>query len=145
MKSNSLLQKSNLTNSIVTDDQLKHLKEAIQVCLINEETKKQNLEHPFQVIPLEEEELLTKLWSEVKKTEPDLGEFLRQVNHLLSKLESSRIILAYRPNFAQVKEICQLLRQKLDQNIILKVESNPHLIAGFILEHQGKRYDYSLA
>jgi len=99
----------------------------------------------FAELPIDDKYLLSDLWKKHQSEYKNIQEFFHRIEIIISKLKLSTIYLAYRPNSEQVKEITQLLRSKLDNNLFLKTKYQANLTAGFILEHKGKRYDYSLA
>lgn len=133
-----------IAECIFTQNQLEFLVKAVQKAQKNLGRGQADTHQPFADLPVQVSHLLTELWQKNTDQDKDLTQFLQNLELMLSKIKFSTLILAYRPTTAQTSEIGRLLRGKLGPNLILKIDYQPQLVAGFVLEHQGKRYDYGL-
>jgi len=134
-----------ISKYILTQFQLEFLVDAAHQAQKNLNTANSDPTNPFINLPAWESSLLTILWQMSDPTHKNIANFLISLQTSLSKVTFSTLSLPYRPTLPQVKEVSELLRSKLNPNMILKIDYQPNLVAGFILEHAGKRYDYSLA
>lgn len=72
--------------------------------------------------------------------------FIKAIQKELLNLNSIQLFLAFQPSQAQAELICNWLRTKFkNKEIIIKIKFDPSLVAGCILEYQGKRYDLSIS
>lgn len=62
----------------------------------------------------------------------------------LKNLPTAELTLPYRPTNQQTKELLQFLRAKLPNQLILKLNYEPQVVAGFMLEYNGQRINYTL-
>lgn len=131
-----------LEEHLFTDLELSQTVESIKLAL---NQANQSQPDPFMELAIQDKHILSILWQKHQSEYKNIQEFFHQMEVIISKLKLSTIYLAYRPNSNQIKEICQLLRGKLGSHLFLKTEYQPYLTAGFLLEHNGKRYNYSLS
>ena len=135
---------SPLTQVIFTQKEKLWLEE-----LILQLTSQGQIADPNQVfgnLPYQFALALKKAWADytAKNSQPpiNLSNFFQAISEQLAKLTISQLTLAYQPSEVQAHELCQWLRQHLqDQRLILQLKIKPDVLLGGILEHQGKRYD----
>ena len=145
MNENATTLQTTIAKYILTQSQLEFLADAAHRAQKNLNTTTSDPANSFSNLPARENSILTTLWQVNDPTQKNLNGFLTSLQTLLSQVTYSTLALSYRPTLPQIKEISQLLRSKLNSNLILKIEYQPDLTTGFILEHAGKRYDFSLA
>lgn len=87
---------------------------------------------------------LEKMRNQVMPILKEQGLEWSDVISFLKEMPSSKLWLAYLPSTQQVAQIALKLRSLGFTNLLIELEYSPNIIGGFILEHQGTRYDASL-
>ncbi len=131
-----------LAEQIYSSAELSMLVESIRQAV---QEANRGAEDPFLDLPAKDQTVLSQLWLNHQSEYKNIQDFLHNLEIIISQIKLSTIYLSYRPDSDQTMEICQLLRSKLKATMFLKVEHRPQLTAGFMLEHLGKRYDYTLS
>ncbi len=91
-------------------------------------------------------DLLIKV--EEKEKIKDLNQlafFLRLLKKHLLSLPQIKMEIAFRPNEKTVFKISRWLEEELGKKIILDLNVNYSIVAGAIIEYEGRRVDFSLA
>lgn len=131
-------QFSFLLQGVYSDRQLISLVETlktIQQKVLKSEDKKHLTTLPHDIFAA---------WPEPTRSET-VAQQLEAASTFLESVLVTAIQLAYQPSHDQLKKIATFLRSRVQPELVLQVSVNSDLGAGFILQYQGKRVEYSLS
>lgn len=123
-----------------------HSQEELDFLLLQLETLAKN--KSFDQLPNKLAAVMDELWSEFQLGQDgaDLHDFLQLLEKQLVNVETVTLTLAFNPTQSLLKSVCEWLRTKYqDQTLIIRTKQDENLVAGCILEYQGKHYDLSVA
>jgi len=115
---------------------------------ISKTSRKRKISSLFKQLPSDLVIPMQESWQNYQKTndEADLNGFIDEVEKQLLSQNGVQLSLAFQPTQIQAELICDWLRTKLEnKQIIIKIKFDLDLVAGCILEYQGKRYDLTVA
>lgn len=90
---------------------------------------------------------LTELGTYISKkaeTTANYEQYLSTLKKELLDLPIAEIIIAFVPNNRDTMEIVRAVRGDINQNAVVDIQVNPHLIGGAIVSFEGKYHDGSL-
>lgn len=101
----------------------------------------------LQILPWRDIDALLTWWSLAQQRDAALSwtTFLTLVVQHIQTAQSEVVLLklAYHPTLQQLDELTELIRARFSPTALLKVEYQPELVAGCVIELQGQRFDFS--
>jgi F0F1-type ATP synthase delta subunit len=70
--------------------------------------------------------------------------FFEKLKKYLQELNQIKIIIGFQPQKKFIDKVSSWLEKELKQKLILNLILNPEIVAGAIIEYQGKQIDFSL-
>ncbi len=77
-----------------------------------------------------------------------LEEIVKKIEYILDAIKKTpiiRIILSITPNKTLEQQIVEKLRDLAKKTVFVKIEVNPFIVSGAIVEYDGKYLDYSIS
>ncbi len=77
-----------------------------------------------------------------------LEEIVKKIEYILDAIKKTpiiRIILSITPNKTLEQQIVEKLRDLAKKTVFVKIEVNPFVVSGAIVEYDGKYLDYSIS
>lgn len=80
----------------------------------------------------------------INKNPETIQSFFNNLKKSLLAIDQIKIIISFKPKQTFINKIKSWLEKELNQNLIIDFIHNPEIVAGAIIEFQGKQFDYSL-
>lgn len=145
---NHILSLTDITSSLSTADHLSSLMLSVQTAqqIVVPDGQAPNREQ-LQILPWRDIDAILSWWTLARQHDPEItwDAFLEVVIYHLhvAQEEVVALRLAYYPTLQQLDELTELIRARFSPTALIKLEYQPELIAGCVIEVQGQRYDYS--
>jgi F0F1-type ATP synthase delta subunit len=111
--------------------------------------KKINLNLSEKVKPIVSENFFKKIQeleekNLINKNPETIQNFFNNLKKSLLAIDQIKIIISFKPKQTFINKIKSWLEKELRQNLIIDFVHNPEIVAGAIIEFQGKQFDCSL-
>ncbi|MEN8253821.1 MAG: F0F1 ATP synthase subunit delta [Patescibacteria group bacterium] len=116
--------------------------------IISATSRRRKTSNIFKQLPNNLAAAIQESWRLYQEENPTANpdSFIKTIEKQLLDLPKIQLSTAFQPSQLQAEKICDWLRTKFkNREIIIEIKFNPSLVAGCILEHQGKRYDLSVS
>lgn len=84
----------------------------------------------------------------IRRIQPESGlskeEFLKKLEEELKKIKLLQLTISFEPTEGNIERIHNWILNNAGKNLILEVHTNPSLIGGAVVVHEGEYRDYSL-
>jgi F0F1-type ATP synthase delta subunit len=138
----------NITDTIITVDQAgmysQQIDEVIRLLFTNK-TSVTDLFNKYLSLELKEtvQECMDKEKMNVRDREK-IKEFLTNINTSISKIPVITLTVAIFPKYKFVKQISDWLRKEAGNSMLLKINVEPSIIGGTVIQYNGIYKNYSL-